>query len=80
MCTSANFHLNQKNYGPFDMQGMGSNYLSATLNPGDAGIVDAIYDPAAHGPAGVGMADRFIYLEDASGGQLKLEIKSVVTP
>ena len=82
MCTATNFILNQKKYGPFGMQGMGGGVTSAnvTINPGESAMAEAIYDPAAHGPAGVGPIDRFIYLEDAFGGRLELEIKALVTP
>lgn len=81
MCTAANFKFNQKTYGLFGMEGMGGmTSANITLNPGDSGVVEAIYDPNAHGPAGVGSIDRFIYVEDKKGGQLKLEIKAVVTP
>ncbi len=81
MCTAANFKLNGKTYGPFGMEGMGGiNYANITVNPGDLGIVEVIYDPNAHGPAGVGSIDRFVYVEDKNGGQLTLEIKAVVTP
>lgn len=81
MCTAAVFKLNEKEYGPFGMEGMGGlTSANITLNPGDSGAVEAIYNPNAHGPAGVGSIDRFIYLEDKNGGQLKLEIKALVTP
>ncbi len=81
MCTAALFKFNQQTFGPFGMEGMGGNtYLTQTVNSGEAGVVEAVYDPAAHGPAGVGAIDRFIYVEDKSSNQLKLEIKAEVTP
>lgn len=81
MCTAAKFKLNNQEYGPFGMEGMGGlTSTNVTMNPGDSGMIEAIYDPNAHGPAGVGSIDRFVYLEDKSGGQLKLEIKAVATP
>lgn len=81
MCTAAKFKFNNQEYGPFGMEGMGGLTLTnITLNPGDSGTVKAIYDPNAHGPAGVGLIDRFVYLEDKNSGQLKIEIKAVVTP
>jgi len=81
MCTSVNFKFNQKKYGLFGMEGMGGlTSANITMNPGESGIVEAIYDPNAHGPAGVGPVDRFIYIEDKNGSQLQLEIKAVVTP
>ena len=83
MCTVANFKFNGKTYGLFGMPGHGGGALTATnitLNPGDSGSLDVIYDPNAHGPAGVGAIDRFVYIEDKNGGKLELEIKTVVTP
>lgn len=81
MCTAANFKLNEKIYGPFGMEGMGGiTSANITLGPGESGSIEAIYDPNAHGPAGVGAIDRFVYVEDKNGGQLKLEIKAAVTP
>lgn len=81
MCTAANFKFKEKTYGPFGMEGMGGlNYTNITIDPGDSGTVEVIYDPNAHGPAGVGPVDRLVYVEDKNGGQLILEIKAVVTP
>ncbi|MBI5401244.1 DUF1573 domain-containing protein [Candidatus Wolfebacteria bacterium] len=67
--------------GPFGMPGMG--YVppaNETIKAGENRIVRVVYDPNAHGPAGVGPIDRFITLTDKSGGQLQLEIKALVTP
>src|SRR3989344_8357255 len=83
MCTVANFRFNDKSYGLFGMPGHGVGALAAaniTLNSGDFGILDVVYDPNAHGPAGVGAVERFVYVEDKNGSQLKIEIKEVVTP
>lgn len=81
MCTTARFILNGKTYGPFGMEGMGgSTGADITLNPGDRAMVQAIYDPNAHGPAGVGTIDRTIMLDDANGGMTQFEIKANVTP
>lgn len=81
MCTAANFKFNQKTFGPFGMEGMGGiTSANITLSPGESGSIEVVYDPNAHGPAGVGAIDRFIYVEDKNGGQLKLEIKAAVTP
>ena len=81
MCTSVLFKSDQKTYGPFKMEGMGSlTSANITLNPGDTAVAEAVYDPNAHGPAGVGQIDRFVYIQDASGGRLELEIKALVTP
>lgn len=83
MCTEANFRLGDTTYGLFGMPGHGSSAQTAaniSLGAGQSAILDVIYDPNAHGPAGVGPVDRFVYVEDKEGGQLTVEIKAVVTP
>lgn len=67
--------------GPFGMPGMG--YVppaNEIIKPGESRVIRAIYDPNAHGPAGVGMIDRFIKLVDDSGNEIELEIKALVKP
>lgn len=81
MCTSAYTINNGAEKGPFKMPGMG--YVppaNETIKAGGTMDVKVVYDPAAHGPAGVGVIDRFVYLTDSSGGKIQLEIKANVTP
>ena len=81
MCTTAFLETSKGEKGPFGMEGMG--YVppaNETIGPGEARQVRVVYDPNAHGPAGVGEIDRFVYLVDDKGGTLQLEVKAVVTP
>ncbi|OGG54161.1 hypothetical protein A3C20_01375 [Candidatus Kaiserbacteria bacterium RIFCSPHIGHO2_02_FULL_55_25] len=81
MCTTGFLETPKGEKGPFGMQGMG--YIppaNESIAPGESREVKVIFDPNAHGPAGVGTIDRFVYLEDDKGGMLALEIKAVVTP
>ena len=82
MCTKAFFVLpDGSKRGPFGMPGMGMvPKLNETIKIGESRDVEVVYDPNAHGPAGVGMIDRFVYLEDSKGEKLQFEIKAVVTP
>ena len=82
MCTSAySIQPDGNKKGPFGMPGMGFvPKLNAILKAGTSGEIEAVYDPNAHGPAGVGIIDRFIYLEDESGHKIQFEIKANVTP
>mgnify|MGYP001558105415 CR=1 FL=1 len=67
--------------GPFSMPGMG--YVppaNEVIKAGESRVIRVVYDPNAHGPAGVGRIDRFVTLTDMSGGTLQLEIKALVTP
>jgi len=82
MCTKAFIvKPDGKTKGPFGMTGMG--YVppaNETIKAGEDRIIRVVYDPNAHGPAGVGFIDRFVTLADSSGNSLELEIKAVVTP
>ena len=68
--------------GPFGMPGHGGTVPPAneTVKAGESRMIRVVYDPNAHGPAGVGQIDRFITLTDAAGGTIELEIKALVTP
>jgi hypothetical protein len=82
MCTSAFIVKSDGDLkGPFKMPGMG--YVppaNETIKAGESRIIRVVYDPNAHGPAGVGPIDRFVTLTESSGAKLQLEIKAVVTP
>ncbi len=81
MCTSAYLEGADGELGPFGMEGMG--YLppaNEVIKAGGSRDVKVVFDPNAHGPAGVGAIDRFVYLTDVSGGALELEIRAMVTP
>lgn len=82
MCTTAYIvESDGRVKGPFKMPGMG--YVppaDETIKAGESRIIRVVYDPNAHGPAGVGAIDRFATLTDVDGGALQLEIKAVVTP
>ena len=68
--------------GPFGMPGHGGAVPPANelIKAGENRTIRVVYDPNAHGPAGVGQVDRFIALTDSSGGTVQLEIKALVTP
>lgn len=81
MCTTAKLKKGGKSFGPFGMPGHGfTPYLNATFAPGEEATIEAIFNPAAHGPAGVGKIERAVYIEDASGGITELSFKTLVTP
>ena len=68
--------------GPFGMAGHGGSVPPANeiIKAGESRVIRVVFDPNAHGPAGVGPIDRFITLTDISGNVLQLEIKANVTP
>ncbi|MBI5470556.1 DUF1573 domain-containing protein [Candidatus Kaiserbacteria bacterium] len=83
MCTTAFVvEPNGDVKGPFGMPGHGGPVPPANeiIKAGESRIIRVVYDPNAHGPAGVGQIDRFITLTDSSNGTLELEIKANVTP
>lgn len=82
MCTRAYFIETDGNRsGPFGMPGMGFvPKLNKTIKAGESADIEVVYDPNAHGPAGVGRINRFVYLEDANGNKIEFEIKANVTP
>jgi len=54
--------------------------LSVQIEPGQTAEVEAVFDPAAHGPAGVGVIERQVTLELNGQSPLQLSFKAVVTP
>jgi len=82
MCTTALLvEADGSAKGPFGMPGMGGmTSTEDTVKAGETRTLRAIYDPNAHGPAGLGAIDRFITITDSSGGALRFEIKAEVTP
>lgn len=83
MCTTAFLVSPDGNLkGPFGMPGHGGTVPPANevIRAGESRNVRVVYDPNAHGPAGVGMVYRFVTLTDSTGGTLDLEIKVNVKP
>ena len=81
MCTTAYLVEGAKQTGPFGMPGMGtSSKANKLIKAGGTTYVYVVYDPNAHGPAGVGPMERVIHLTEADGSVLELEIKGLVKP
>lgn len=82
MCTVAYLEGGATSKGPFGMPGHGgpSALANETVKVGESRKVRVVFDPNAHGPAGVGLIDRLVAISDAKGGALQLEIKAMVTP
>ena len=82
MCTSAKLEVSGKTYGPFGMPGHGGGFTKAGIivNPGEKAVVNATFDPAAHGPAGIGEVQREIYINTGADEQMVLGFKVNVTP
>ena len=50
------------------------------MNPGEDAIIEVVFDPAAHGPAGIGPVDRVVTIENTAGRPLVLAFAATVTP
>ena len=54
--------------------------LEERLAPGESAQVEVVFDPAAHGPAGIGQTDRVVTIENGAGAVLELRFSALVTP
>jgi len=74
MCTTTYIvDASGKKYGAFGMPGHTSSGTSIAVEPGQSATVEAVFDPAAHGPSGVGLAQRSVYIETNSTKSPKME-------
>lgn len=82
MCTEATMILNGEKFGPYGMQGHGGFIptIGKTIAAGEEAEVIAEFDPAAHGPAGVGRIARVVYIETGAEKPLELKFSAVVKP
>lgn len=64
MCTQAYLKVNGKNGPGFGMKGMSaSSSWVGKLKPGEGGEIIAAFDPAYHGPQGIGEVSRIVSFE-----------------
>ena len=81
MCTSALLTVGERKIGPYGMPGHGFvPTINQVVQPAVEITVEAVFDPAAHGPAGVGQINRVITLENNAGAPVELQIAAFVTP
>ena len=81
MCTEATLKIGDRQKGPYGMPGHGFNpKINETIGPGEEALVEVVFDPAAHGPAGVGRIERVVYVKYNGGDPLELGISATVTP
>lgn len=82
MCTSGTLVLGDRRVGPFSMEGMGPPIptIAEELAAGQTAQVEVTFDPAAHGPAGVGPITRNVFVDTTDGKKLVFEFKAQVTP
>lgn len=81
MCTTATLVMNGQRFGPVGMPGHGViPKLNQLIGPNEEATVEVVFDPAAHGPAGVGRIQRAVILENNAGRLLELKFAALVTP
>jgi len=81
MCTTASLIKGGEKFGPYGMPGHGFfPSLNQRIEPGEEASLEVVFDPAAHGPAGVGRIDRIVNLENNAGKPLELVFSATVTP
>lgn len=81
MCTAATLITPAGKKGPFGMAGHGPTpRLVERLAPGETAQVEVVFDPAAHGPAGIGRTERIVTVGNDGGLPLELRFSALVTP
>lgn len=81
MCTVASLLKSGEQFGPFGMPGHGFiPEINQTIEPGEEAEVKVTFDPAAHGPAGVGQIARQVTLETNNGQPILFNFSALVTP
>lgn len=81
MCTEATLVQGGEQWGPFGMPGHGATAeINRLVSPGEEVTVLAIFDPNAHGPAGIGRADRAVSVLMGGRRVLQLQFSAYVTP
>ena len=83
MCTEASLiTASGRKQGPFGMPGHAGPLkpVSGQLAPGETALLEVVFDPAAHGPSGVGRIERVITVETRGAAPLELGMVAMVTP
>lgn len=81
MCTIASLIADGESFGPYGMLGHGFiPKINKTIDSGAEAMVEVVFDPAAHGPSGVGRIERKITIENNGGQPLEIGFTAVVTP
>lgn len=81
MCTTAMLVKGGRKIDRYGMPGHGyTPSVNETLAPNEEAFVEVVFDPAAHGPAGVGPNERFVTIENSAGQPLELRFVAVVRP
>lgn len=81
MCTTAQLVKGGKKLAVYGMPGHGYvPNLDAPIEPNEQAVVEVVFDPAAHGPAGIGQIDRLVSIYTGAEEPLELSFNALVTP
>ncbi len=82
MCTTAYVLKGGVRSRPYGMPGHGGAVPKANeiVKAGESLEIEVVYDPNAHGPAGVGLIERSVFVEDENTNVTELKFKVNVTP
>jgi len=81
MCTTASLVKDGEKSAEYGMAGHGPiPTINVPMKPGENAVIEVVFDPAAHGPAGIGPIDRTITIENSAGRPLVLAFVANVTP
>ena len=79
MCTEATLVTSTGKRGPFGMPGHAPiPAISERLAPGEMAEVDVVFDPAAHGPAGIGRIERNVTVQNGPARRVEDEQGDVI--
>lgn len=81
MCTTATLVKSVRVVGSYGMPGHGPlPDVNESFAPREAAYLDVVFDPAAHGPAGLGRTERVVSVESDAGQRLELGFVADVRP
>ena len=81
MCTEATLVESGESFGPYGMPGHGMiPEINRIVEAGRGVTVRAVFDPDAHGPAGIGRANRVISVLVGTRAMVELKFTAYVTP
>lgn len=81
MCTVATLITASTQKGPFGMPGHGPiPVIRESIAPRERAQVEVTFDPAAHGPAGIGLIERTVTVRNDAGEPLQLAFRATVRP
>jgi hypothetical protein len=81
MCTTAQLVKGGKKLAIYGMPGHGYiPNLDEPIAPNEQASVEVVFDPAAHGPAGIGRVERLATIYTGAEQPLELSFTALVTP